>query len=133
LLLLGLTTESLTGAMRKYLSARRQVLEPVLSHFVEAAGIGLIVRGTSTALKYMLPADFHPAIYQIELIFYAAIFSSLSVYTFLVFCFVLAIELLSKVRTETGKFFEYREHSQLAPRSQTETIPEFEEQRDKVS
>lgn len=81
-----------------------RILTPVTSHALETLGLAIIVHGTSLGLGLILPPDVYHLVHRVELFFYIAMAGSLAVYTFLVFCFTLALQFVETVRRSMRKY-----------------------------
>jgi hypothetical protein len=77
----------------RYLSARWELLAPIVSHGIEAVSIAVVVHATSLMLRFLLPHEYAVAIEEIELLFYLALSATLCLYTFIVFCITLTTHL----------------------------------------
>jgi hypothetical protein len=119
-------------ALKQYLSSRWNVLEPVLSHGLDAAMLGIIVKGTSLALKSFLPPEYYEGIHEFELLFYIAMLGSLSVYTLVVFCFTLSIQILEAMRHGARRLTVEREPRELPSHNGINEIHSLRKKRGKV-
>lgn len=106
--------------MKQYLSLRWEILEPVLSHSLEALTLAVIVHGTSLGLKFVLPSEYYEAVHALELDFYIALCGSLSIYTFLVFCLSLSIQLLNALTDMSDRLMTRRRSRYELPESRYE-------------
>jgi hypothetical protein len=96
--------------IRKYASARWEILEPIVTHAVDAIGIGIVVHATSLGLQFILSEDMDGAVHQLEILFYVLLSGSLALYTFIYFCMILAVQL-----TEAGRGMAYRLENDTEP------------------
>jgi hypothetical protein len=118
--------------VKEFIAHKWKILEPVVSHALDAVALAIVVRGTSFALKSFLPPEYYEPIHQSELFFYVCLCGSLSIYTFFLFCLALTLELVDAGRNAVRRVIGNQEPYQLSPHNGQDEIHVRDKKREKV-